>query len=110
MRCDCDCEPGVGRQPTTSGVNEVYLKKREWATCEMPRTSPPGPPPGPRRTSHLPVAGRRTGFFAAIVASHVGQGRRKTKGNASPTGYPSRGVVGGTVVGVQHEHKSRRIQ
>jgi hypothetical protein len=89
---------------------EVYLKKREWATCEMPRTSPPGPPPGPRRTSHLPVAGRRTGFFAAIVASHVGQGRRKTKGNASPTGYPSRGVVGGTVVGVQHEHKSRRIQ
>lgn len=73
MRCDCDCEPGVGRQPTTSGVNEVYLKKREWATCEMPRTSPPGPPPGPRRTSHLPVAGRRTGFFAAIVACGAGK-------------------------------------
>lgn len=95
------CEPGVGRQPTTSGVNEVYLKKREWATCEMPRTRP-------QRTSHLPVAGRRTGFFAAIVACMWGREEKRRAILALP--YPSRGVVGGTVVGVQHEHKSRRIQ
>lgn len=102
---------GVGRQPTTSGgtgVNEVQvrrggselpavalaasqrdasrgapLKKREWATCEMPRMTDEAPLRSHDMemvvvaASHLPVpSGRRTGFFAPMW----GRGRRKTKG------------------------------